>query len=77
MLPPNENGSCVMRNKTVSHVYDVLKAVYELEKELKSSPVLDASNRNGCSEHLRQARRELHEVLDEVYSSDFRERHAA
>ncbi|MBA2125290.1 hypothetical protein DLM45_03510 [Hyphomicrobium methylovorum] len=66
-----------MRNKTVSHVYDVLKAVYELEKELKTSPTLDEANRIDCSEHLRQARRQLHEVLDEVYSSDFRDRHAA
>lgn len=66
-----------MRNNAVSHVYDVLKAVYALEKELKRSPVLDVSNRNECSEHLRQARRELHEVLDEVYAADFQNRHAA
>jgi hypothetical protein len=66
-----------MRNKAVHHVYDVLKAVYELEKELKRGPGFADVNREDCSEHLRHARHELHRVLDEVYASDVRSRDAA
>ncbi|HML28806.1 MAG TPA: hypothetical protein PKE16_08210 [Hyphomicrobium sp.] len=64
-----------MRKKAVQQVYDVLKAVYELEKELRSAPVHFAvADPDECSRHLKEARRQLHEVLDEVYASDFRHR---
>ena len=66
-----------MRKKAVNHVYDVIKAVYALEKELKGSPRLGAVDREQCAEHLKLARQELHQVLDEVYASDFRQRPAA
>jgi hypothetical protein len=66
-----------MRKKAVNQVYDVLRAVYELEKELKKGATFAEVNREDCSEHLRQARHQLHQVLDEVYSSDFRTRRAA
>jgi hypothetical protein len=66
-----------MRKKAINQVYDVLKAVYELEKELKKGGLSAEINREDCSEHLKQARHELHQVLDEVYSSDFRARKAA
>ena len=61
-----------MRKKAVYQVYDVLKAVHELEKELKNAPTFAEVNRQECSEHLKQARQQLHEVLDEVCTSDFR-----
>ncbi len=64
-----------MRKKAISQVYEVLKAVYELEKDLKSAPVRFAvSDPEECSRHLREARRQLHQVLDEVYASDSRNR---
>lgn len=64
-----------MRKKAVQQVYDVLKAVYDLEKELRSAPLTFAvANPDECSRHLKEARRQLHEVLDEVYASDFRQR---
>ena len=67
-----------MRKKAVNQVYEVLKAVYELEKELKAGPaVLDIANPDECTRHLKEARRQLHQVLDEVYASDFRNRRAA
>jgi hypothetical protein len=67
-----------MRKKAVNQVYDVLKAVYELEKELKAAPVfLDNANSEECTKHLREARHQLHQVLDEVYASDFRNRKVA
>lgn len=66
-----------MRKKAINQVYDVLKAVCELEKELKKGGLAAEINRDGCSEHLKQARHELHQVLDEVYSSDVRTRTAA
>ena len=66
-----------MRKKAINQVYDVLRAVYELEKELKRGNAFAEINREDCSEHLKQARHELHQVLDEVYSSDFRPRRAA
>jgi hypothetical protein len=68
-----------MRKKALHHVYDVLKAVYELEKEVKASPVhFSGVDSEECSRHLKEARRQLHLVLDEVYASDVRTRkHAA
>ena len=67
-----------MRKKAVNQVYEVLKAVYELEKELKAAPVnFDVDNPEECSKHLKEARHQLHQVLDEVYASDFRNRKAA
>lgn len=67
-----------MRKKAVNQVYDVLKAVYELEKELKAAPAyLDIANPVDCTRHLREARHQLHQVLDEVYASDFRNRKVA
>ena len=67
-----------MRKKAVNQVYDVLKAVYELEKELKAAPVyFDVANPEECSKHLKEARHQLHQVLEEVYASDFRNRKAA
>jgi hypothetical protein len=65
-----------MRKKAVIQVYDVLKAVCELEKDLKKGQFGDI-NRGDCSEHLKQARHELHQVLDQVYASDFRAHKAA
>jgi hypothetical protein len=62
-----------MRKKAVNHVYDVIKAVYELEKELKGAPGFSTVDRQHCAEHLKVARQELHQVLDEVY---FRQRTA-
>ena len=70
-------GAGVMRKKAVNQVYDVLRAVYELEKELKKGNAFAEINREDCSGHLKQARHELHQVLDEVYSSDFRPHKAA
>jgi hypothetical protein len=62
-----------MRRTAVSQVYDVLKAVYELEKDLKSTPTRFAvANPEECSRHLREARHQLHQVLDDVYAADFR-----
>ena len=67
-----------MRKKAVNQVYDVLKAVYELEKELKAAPpYLDIAHPDECAKHLREARHQLHQVLDEVYASDFRNRKVA
>ena len=67
-----------MRKKAVNQVYEVLKAVYELEKELKAAPVhFDVDNPEGCSKRFKEARHQLHQVLDEVYASDFRNRKAA
>ncbi len=68
-----------MSKKAVNQVYVVLKAVYDLEKELKSAPAHFAvDDPEECSRHLKEARRQLHRVLDEVYASDFRSRkHAA
>jgi hypothetical protein len=66
-----------MRKRAINQVYDVLKAVYELEKELKKGSLCAEINRADCSEHLRHARHELHQVLDEVYSSDPRTHKAA
>ncbi|CAA2140755.1 hypothetical protein [Hyphomicrobium sp. ghe19] len=67
-----------MRKKAVNQVYDVLKAVYELEKELKAAPTyLDIANPDECTRHLREARHQLHEVLNEVCASDFRNRKVA
>jgi hypothetical protein len=66
-----------MRKKAINQVYDVLKAVYELEKELKKGEMFGEVNREDCSEHLRQARHQLHQVLDEVYASDYRTGKAA
>ncbi|HVZ04546.1 hypothetical protein [Hyphomicrobium sp.] len=66
-----------MRKKAVNQVYDVLKAVYELEKELKKGDTFAEINREDCSERLKQARHALHLVLDEVYSSDVRTHRAA
>lgn len=67
-----------MRKKAVNQVYDVLKAIYELEKELKAAPVyLDVANPEECTKHLKEARRHLHRVLDQVYASGFRSRKAA
>lgn len=64
-----------MRKKAVNQVYDVLKAVYELEKDVKVSPVhFSGVDADECSRHLKEARRQLHIVLDEVYASDFRNR---
>ena len=31
----------------------------------------------GRAEHLKEARQQLHQVLDEVYASDYRDRNAA
>jgi hypothetical protein len=70
-------GAGVMRKKAINQVYDVLRAVYELEKELKKGNAFAEINREDCSGHLKQARHELHQVLDEVYSSDFRPHKAA
>jgi len=66
-----------MRKKAVNQVYDVLRAVYELERELKKGEAFAEINREDCSEHLKQARHELHQVLDEVYASDYRTHKAA
>ena len=67
-----------MGKKAAIQVYDVLKAVYELEKELKSGPVYFAgANQEECARHLKEARRQLRQVLDEVYASDFRSRKEA
>jgi len=67
-----------MRKTAVNQVYDVLRAVYELEKELKAAPAyLDTTNPDECTKHLKEARRQLHHVLDEMYASDFRNRKAA
>jgi len=66
-----------MRKKAVNQVYDVLKAVCDLEKDLKKGELSAAINREDCSEHLKQARHELHQVLDEVYASDYRAPRAA
>lgn len=64
-----------MGKKAVSQVYDVLKAVYDLEKELRSAPVHFAgADPEECLRHLKEARHQLHQVLDEVYASDFRNR---
>lgn len=61
-----------MRKKPVNQVYDVLKAVYELEKKLKRTPnFAGVPHPEECSQHLREARRQLHEVLNEVSASDF------
>lgn len=73
-------GNCrssIMRKRPINHVYEVLRAVCELEKELKTGALSTVINREGCSEHLKQARHELHQVLDQVYASDFRGPHAA
>lgn len=59
-----------MRKRPINQVYDVLKAVCDLEKDLKKGQLSPTINREDCSEHLRQARHELHQVLDEVYASD-------
>lgn len=65
-------------NKAVHQIYDVLKAVYDLEKELKAAPVyLDVADPNECARHLAEARHHLQLVLDQVYASDFRHRKAA
>jgi len=66
-----------MRNKAINQVYHVLKAVCELEKDLKKGELSAAVNREDCSEHLKQARHELHHVLDEVFASDHRTSKAA
>ena len=67
-----------MRKKAVNQVYGVLKAVCELEKELKAAPVyLDIASRDECTRHLREARHQLHQVLNEVCASDFRNRKVA
>ena len=68
-----------MRNKKAVHqVYDVLKAVYDLEKELKAAPVyLDVANPEECAKHLAEARHQLQQVLDQIYASDYRQRQAA
>jgi len=66
-----------MRKRPINQVYDVLKAVCDLEKDLKKGQLSSTINREDCSEHLRQARHELHQVLDEVYASDFRTSKAA
>lgn len=66
-----------MRKKAINQVYDVLKAVCDLEKELKKGELSAGINREDCSEHLKHARHELHQVLDEVYASDFRAHKAA
>jgi len=61
-----------MRKKAVNQVYDVLKAVHELEKELKKAPTFAEVNREECSEHLKHARQQLHDVLDQVCASNVR-----
>lgn len=68
-----------MRNsKAVHQVYDVLKAVYDLEKELKSAPAyFDVADPDECARHLGEARHLLQQVLDQVYASDLRQREAA
>jgi hypothetical protein len=67
-----------MRKKAVNQVYDVLRAVYELEKELKAAPIyFEVENPEDCSRHLKEARHQLHQVLEEVYASDFRNRKSA
>lgn len=65
------------RKKAITQVYDVLKAVYDLEKELNSAPTFADVDREDCSEHLKHARQQLHEVLDQVYAADFKSRQAA
>jgi len=66
-----------MRKKAVNQVYEVIKAVYELEKELKGGPRFASIDREHCAEHLKEARQQLHRVLDEVYASDYRDHSAA
>ena len=66
-----------MRKKAINQVYHVLKAVCDLEKDLKKGEFSASINREDCSEHLKQARHELHQVLDEVYASDYRTSKAA
>jgi len=68
-----------MRNrKAVNQVYDVLKAIYDLEKELKAAPIyLAGANQAECAKHLAEARHQLQRVLDEVYAADFQDRSAA
>jgi hypothetical protein len=73
----NSRGVETMRKKAVNQVYGVIQAVYELERELKSGPAFDDIDRADCSEHLKQAREQLREVLDQVYASDFRNPRAA
>ncbi|CEJ89007.1 conserved hypothetical protein [Hyphomicrobium sp. GJ21] len=66
-----------MRTKAINQVYHVLKAVCDLERDLKKGALSATVNREDCSEHLKQARHQLHQVLDEVYASDFRTSKAA
>jgi hypothetical protein len=67
----------MMRKKAINQVYGVLKAVCSLEKDLKTGELSVEINRADCSEHLKQARHELHQVLDEVYASNVRAPKAA
>ena len=60
-----------MRKKAVNQVYNLIKVVYGLEKELKNDPSVE----DVCRE-LREARRQLHQVLDKVCASDVRHRAA-
>jgi hypothetical protein len=67
-----------MRRNALADVYDVLKAVYHLEREIKLEPLrFSVSNPEECSRHLKEARHQLHQVLDDVYASDFRNRSEA
>jgi len=38
---------------------------------------LDVANPEECAKHLAEARHQLHEVLDQIYASEFRQRTAA
>ena len=66
-----------MRKKAINQVYDVVKTVNDLEYELKKTPVFADIERKDCSEHLEYARQQLHDVLDQVHASDFRNGEAA
>jgi len=67
-----------MRKNTLVEVYDILQAICALERQIKSAPLrLSVADPEECSRHLREARHQLHQVLDEVYNSDFHNRTAA
>ena len=61
-----------MRKKAVAQVYTLIKVVYDLEKELNRDPQIEDVRRE-----LREARRQLHEVLNKVSHSGDRARGAA
>lgn len=62
-----------MRKKAVNRVYDVVRAVHELEKDIGIAPVEFAA-KPACrhSRELMEARRQLDQVLQSVSASDFR-----